>query len=45
MLGKLKRRLSDVKMSRMKEHKLEHYFDDHHLVSPLKEMVVNSKSY
>ena len=32
-------------MSRMKEHKLEHYFNDHHLVSPLKEMVVNSKSY
>ena len=42
-------------MSRMKEHKLEHYFDDHHLVSPSsitpkskvmtsKEMVVNSKS-
>ena len=43
-------------MSRMREHKLEHYFNDHHLVSPksitpkskvmtLKEMVVNSKSY
>ena len=43
-------------MSRMKEHKLDHYFDDHHLVSPssitpkskvmtLDEMVVNSKSY
>ena len=42
-------------MSRMKEHKLEHYFDDHHLVSPnsitpkstvmtSKEMLVNSKS-
>ena len=43
-------------MSRMKEHKLDHYFDDHHLVSPssitpkstvmtLEGMVVNSKSY
>ena len=42
-------------MSRMKEHKLEHYFNDHNLVSPnsitpkskvmtSKEMLVNSKS-
>ena len=42
-------------MSRMKEHNMEHYFNDHHLVSPsgitpkskvmtIKEMVVNSKS-